>query len=62
VAQRRLAVRLILFPLAAALLENAFPHLGLGQLAMLVMLVAAAYEIVRGKARPAELLPNGDAR
>jgi hypothetical protein len=57
-----LASFLVLFPLAAALLENAFPHLGLGQLAMLVMLSCAAYEMVRGKARAPDVPRLGDAR
>jgi len=46
-----LAGYLVLLPLAAAALEPAFPHLGLGQLAMLVMLVAAAVEIARKRSR-----------
>ena len=50
-----LAAFLILFPLASALLEFAFPHLGLGQLAMLAMLAAGVYEIARKKARPIDL-------
>jgi hypothetical protein len=50
-----LAAFLILFPLASALLEFAFPHVGLGQLAMLAMLVAGAYEIARKKSRPIDL-------
>ena len=45
--ERALVRYLVLFPFAAALLENAFPHLGTGQLAMLAMIAAAAYEIVR---------------
>ena len=47
-----LAAFLVLVPLAAALLEFAFPHLGLGQLTMLVMLGAGIVEIVRKRARP----------
>lgn len=46
-----MAVFLIAFPLGAALLENAFPHLGLGQLAMLAMLIAAGYQIAGRKSR-----------
>jgi hypothetical protein len=47
---------LILFPLASALLENAFPHVGLGQAAMLAMLAAALYDIVvRRKSRAADV-------
>lgn len=38
---------LVLFPLAAALLDVAFAPLGLGQLAMFAMLVAAVVEIAR---------------
>jgi hypothetical protein len=57
-----LASFLILFPLAAALLENAFPHLGLGQVVMLVMLLSAAYEIVRRKSRTPDVTALGAAR
>lgn len=57
-----LASFLILFPLAGALLENAFPHLGFGQLVMLVMLLSAAYEIVRGRSRTPDMLQPGGAR
>ncbi|HWT05972.1 MAG TPA: hypothetical protein VN224_09475 [Xanthomonadales bacterium] len=49
-----LAAYLVLLPLAAAALEPAFPHFGLGQLAMLLMLAAAATEIVRRRSRPAD--------
>jgi len=49
-----LAAYLVLLPLVAAAMEPAFPHIGLGQLALLVMLVAAASEIVRRKSRPIE--------
>ncbi len=41
---------LVLFPLAAALLDVAFEPLGLGQLAMLAMFVAAVVEIARRRA------------
>jgi hypothetical protein len=57
-----LASFLILFPLAAALLENAFPHLGLGQVVMLVMLLSAAYEIVRAKSRTPDVPLLGDVQ
>lgn len=47
-----LAAFLILLPLTAALFENAFPHFGLGQFTMLVVLGAGLYEIVRRRQRP----------
>ncbi|HEX3462439.1 MAG TPA: hypothetical protein VHS78_00115 [Candidatus Elarobacter sp.] len=55
-ALRREVVVAVLVPLpfVAALMEPAFPHLGLGQLAMLAMLIAAAYELLARKPLPAE--------
>ena len=50
-----LAAFLILCPLAAAMLDIGFPSIGLGQLAMLAMLIAAGYEIVRRSAYPIEV-------
>jgi hypothetical protein len=47
-----LVAYLVLLPLAASALESSFPHLGLGQAAMLVMLVAGAFEIARRRSRP----------
>jgi hypothetical protein len=47
-----LVAYLVFLPLAAAALESSFPHLGLGQAAMLVMLVAGAFEIARRRSRP----------
>jgi hypothetical protein len=38
---------LVLLPLVAAAMEPAFPHLGLGQLVMLIMLLAAGFEMLR---------------
>jgi hypothetical protein len=57
-----LAALLVLFPPAAAVLDVAFPHLGLGQAGLLVMLLAGAYEVVRKRSRPIDrpLLPRSE--
>lgn len=49
---RALVAYLVLLPLVAAAMEPAFPHLGLGQAAMLVMLLAAGFEMLRRKPLP----------
>ncbi|MBV9439917.1 MAG: hypothetical protein JOZ24_08015, partial [Candidatus Eremiobacteraeota bacterium] len=46
---------LVPLPLVAALMEPAFPHLGLGQLAMLFMLIAATYEVSTRRPLPAAI-------
>ncbi len=43
---------LVLFPAGAALFEFAFPHVGLGQLAMLAIAAACIYELARKRLRP----------
>ncbi len=45
---------LVLLPFVVPVMEPAFPHVGLGQLAMLAMLIAAAYEMLRLRPRPIE--------
>ena len=47
--RRALVAFLVLLPLVAAAMEPAFPHLGLGQFAMLIMLLAAGFEMLRRK-------------
>jgi len=46
-APRALPAVLVPLPLVAALMEPAFPHVGFGQLAMLAILIVAAYEMLR---------------
>jgi hypothetical protein len=47
-----LVVFLVLFPAGAALLEFAFPHLGLGQVTMLGIVCAGVYQLARRQLRP----------
>ena len=49
---RALVAYLVLLPFAAAAMEPAFPHLGLGQAVMLVMVLAAGFEMLRRKPLP----------
>lgn len=51
---------LVLLPLVAAAMEPAFPHLGLGQAAMLVMLLAAGFELLRRKPVRVDVAPSGE--
>jgi hypothetical protein len=53
-ARRALAWFLVPLPFVAAAMEPAFPHLGLGQAMLLIMLVAAAYEMLRVRPLPIE--------
>jgi len=52
--RRALVWFLVPLPVVAAALEPAFPHLGLGQAMLLVLLVAAAYELLRARPLPVE--------
>ena len=55
-----LAMFLVLFPAFAALLEFAFPHLGLGQLTMLGVVVACVVQLARRQLHPIDE-PSPDA-